>query len=59
MFVYFSQLLNKRVVDAANREVGRIYDMAFQLPEQYPKALSDCDQGAHQAEIHHDRLGAS
>ncbi len=40
MFVYFSHLLNKRVVDSSNSDLGRIYDISFQLPEQYPKALS-------------------
>jgi CBS domain-containing protein/sporulation protein YlmC with PRC-barrel domain len=40
MFVFFSLLLNKKVFDANNRKAGVIYDIAFQLSEQFPRAIS-------------------
>ncbi|MEK6572449.1 MAG: CBS domain-containing protein [Bacteroidota bacterium] len=40
MFVFFSLLLNKRVLGANNRKVGVVYDISFQLSEQFPRAIS-------------------
>jgi magnesium transporter len=40
MFVFFSLLLNKKVFDANNRKVGVVYDISFQLSDQFPRALS-------------------
>ncbi len=40
MFIFFSDLLNKKVLDVDKRTIGNVYDISFQLSEQYPKALS-------------------
>lgn len=40
MFVFFSLLLNKKVFDVDNQKVGVVYDISFQLPEQFPRAVS-------------------
>jgi magnesium transporter len=40
MFVFLSLLLNKKVLDANNRKVGVLYDISFQLSDQFPRAIS-------------------
>lgn len=40
MFVFFSFLLNKKVLDSNNQKVGVVHDISFQLSEQFPRALS-------------------
>ena len=40
MFVFFSLLLNKKVFDGNDKRVGVVYDISFQLSEQFPRALS-------------------
>jgi magnesium transporter len=40
MFVFLSLLLNKKVLDANNRKVGVLYDLSFQLSDQFPRAIS-------------------
>src|SRR5207302_7606169 len=36
MFVYFSDLLSRTVVDAAGTPIGRLWDLSIGLPEPYP-----------------------
>jgi magnesium transporter len=40
MFVFFSLLLNRKVFDVNNHKVGVVYDISFQLSEQFPRAVS-------------------
>jgi magnesium transporter len=40
MFVFFSLLLNRKVFDVNRRKVGVVYDISFQLSEQFPRAVS-------------------
>jgi len=35
-FAYFSELLERQVVDAQGHAVGRLWDLSIQLPEPYP-----------------------
>jgi magnesium transporter len=35
-FVYFSNLLSRRIVDAQSTEIGRLWDLSIRLPEPYP-----------------------
>lgn len=35
-FVYFSDLLFRRIVDAQSTEIGRLWDLSIRLPEPYP-----------------------
>src|SRR5712691_3043789 len=36
VFVYFSHLLSRRIVDAQSAEIGRLWDLSIRLPEPYP-----------------------
>ncbi|TRZ93967.1 CBS domain-containing protein [bacterium] len=40
MFVYFSQLLDRPVVDQDKEEVGRVYDIVVKPSEIYPQSVS-------------------
>lgn len=40
MFIFFSQLLGRDVIDASERNLGRLYDLVAQLLEPYPKITS-------------------
>lgn len=40
MFIFFSQLLGKNVIDASERNLGRLYDLVAQLIEPYPKVTA-------------------
>jgi magnesium transporter len=40
MFVFFSLLLNRKVFDVNRHKVGIVYDISFQLSEQFPRAVS-------------------
>ncbi len=37
MFVFFSDILGKEVLDASNRLIGKVYDLTLHLGEIYPK----------------------
>lgn len=36
VFVYFSHLLSRRIVDSQSAEIGRLWDLSIRLPEPYP-----------------------
>lgn len=37
MFIFFSDILGKEVLDASNRLIGKVYDLTLHLGEIYPK----------------------